>query len=334
MSTREVHPLEDWKRVPSWDNILSTNILDLLDPDSDIARQYPYLHEVLSDRYSRVTNARNGEVVSRCDELFPTETSGEVRADSHDFQTHLSNIGVPEFGGVMDTVRYRRDNMCSVMTERMQPYAAIGGGSKFFPSLSIVHLTDDDSIAYGTVFLAREPVKQEDPNRPARYKYYAIKVETHWSMANRAGTGDRYPSMTVIQDMDDYYRYIPYEALLLFLVSNSDRFPALDSVYVDNKLHSFVMSACIDHGMLCLEPEELAQERVIAFTGSHLTHKKKPVLNELQCCKVASQLLEGFTYLRDMNVSYGDLSKSNFLVDENLNVSILALVSWVAKNAN
>lgn len=165
------------------------------------------------------------------------------------------------------------------------------------------------------MFVARE----EHPTNYANNKYYAIKVETHWSMRTRFER-DRGPTMTVIEDEGDYH-YIPYEAFLLLLASPSDRFPTLDSVYVDNQLHSTVMSVCLDHDMLMLDPSEIKEDRVVAFTGRFVHYEKVPILNELEACKVASELLEGYAYLRDMNLSHGDMSKSNYIIDENLNVS-------------
>lgn len=126
--------------------------------------------------------------------------------------------------------------------------------------------------------------------------------------------------MTVIED-EGTYRYIPYEAFLLLLASPSDRFPTLDSVYVDDKVHATVMSVCLDHDFLMLEPREIKKDRIVAFTGRFVSCDKLPILNELEACKIASQLLEGYAYLRDMNLSHGDLSKNNYIIDENLNVS-------------
>jgi len=145
-------------------------------------------------------------------------------------------------------------------------------------------------------------------------------------MENRAIEGCK-PTMTVLDELTrQLYHYIPHEALLLMLVSNNDRFPKLDSVYVDDKVHSIVMDACLDYDLLRMDPKGFRTsgpelKRVVAFTGMYLTYEKKPILNEVEVCKVASQILEGFAYLRHMNISYGDLSKANFLVDESLNAS-------------
>lgn len=139
--------------------------------------------------------------------------------------------------------------------------------------------------------------------------------------------------MTVFEESTGQ-RYIPHEALLLMLGSNNDRFPKIDSVYVDDKVHSIVMEACMDPDLLRVEPKdiqgkELQERRVISFTGMYLTHEKKPILYEEEVCKVASQILEGFAYLRHMNVSYGDLSKANFIIDESLNVTPPLLPSLI-----
>lgn len=169
-------------------------------------------------------------------------------------------------------------------------------------------------IAYGSVFLARE-VDHEDNSKT---KYYAIKIEPHFSMENRR-RAHYYPSMTAIDEEDGHYHFITVEALLLLLTSSCDRFPSLDSVYVEDKLLMTVMGACVDHDVLLLEPP--IGTGVPAFRGRYLWDKKKPILNEIQGCKVASHLLEGFAYLWDMNITHSDLSENNFIIDENLNVS-------------
>jgi serine/threonine protein kinase len=56
------------------------------------------------------------------------------------------------------------------------------------------------------------------------------------------------------------------------------------------------------------------------YVGLHLMQKKKPPLNEIQACKIASQLLEAMVYLLDMHLVHDDLSHRNYLVEENLDV--------------
>lgn len=307
------HPLEIWKE--RWPEHLATNILDFLDPSNYKAITFPHLNEVFSDRLDQFMNARSGEPVSRCDYDFPVHGLG-LRADSQEFQCWAKHQQEPPTNPIV-----RRSMICSHVFDRMHVYAGIGSGSKTltspssFPCVTIA-ANKHFELAYGSVDVAREP----DLNS-ALYKYYAVKVEAHRTMRNRAHNRALNPTMTAIKDNDGEYRYIPYEALLLLLTSGNDRFPTLDSVYTEDELHSILMGACVDHDILQIEPDELEKGRVIAFTGQFLSYEKEPILNELEACKVASQLLEGCVYLRDMNLSHGDLSRLNYVVDKNLNVS-------------
>lgn len=298
------HPLNDWRQqLPTWANLLQTNIHDLVQPGTAIATQYPHLHEAFAGRLDQAWIARNDAPVSRCDELILMPDGRWERADADQFQIYHNHDNVV-------AMNHQQRDTCQVLEGRMHVYAKIGGGS------------------YGEVFLARQPVGQQDSDGRTRYQFYAVKVEPHWDMACQFYIREK-PTMTVL-DESTGQRYIPHEALLLMLGSNNDRFPKLDSVYVDDKVHSIVMEACMDPDLLRVEPkeiegDELQDRRVVSFTGMYLTHKKKPLLNEEEVCKVASQILEGFAYLRHMNVSYGDLSKANYIIDESLNTKLIDL---------
>lgn len=157
----------------------------------------------------------------------------------------------------------------------------------------------------------------------SRYdRHYVVKVETHNTMRNRAQETAR-PTMTAIPDEDDDVHFIPLEALLLLLTTPCPQFPNLDSVYVDAAAHSIIMGACVDHDVLKTPELDMDDRSPPTFRGRYLNHDKKAVVNELQSCKIASQLLEGFMYLWDMNITHSDLSHNNFLIDEELNVSPL-----------
>ena len=58
------------------------------------------------------------------------------------------------------------------------------------------------------------------------------------------------------------------------------------------------------------------------YNGVPLINKKAPRLTEQQVCKVVSHLLEALMFLDDRNFTHQDLSHRNYLVDENLNVSL------------
>lgn len=167
------------------------------------------------------------------------------------------------------------------------------------------------------MFLAIE----KNGSNSERDRHYVVKVETHSTMRSRSGQDDKPPNMTAIPDEDEDVHFIPLEALILLLTKSCPQFPNIDSVYVDAVAHSIVMGACIDHDILKTRDLDLEGRDPPSFRGEYLNHKKKPVVNELEACKVASQLLEGFIYLWDMNITHSDLSHNNFLIDEELNVS-------------
>ena len=156
---------------------------------------------------------------------------------------------------------------------------------------------------------------------PELDRHYVVKVENHHTMRYRFDRQAQFPTMTAIPDEDEDVKFIPLEALLLLLTTPSPRFPNLDSVYVDAAVHSTAMGACVDHDILKIPELDLEGKSPPTFRGRYLNNKNTPLVNELESCKIASQLLEGFIYLWDMNVTHSDLSQNNFLIDEELNVS-------------
>lgn len=132
------------------------------------------------------------------------------------------------------------------------------------------------------------------------------------------------PGMAPLQENDhDPPRYIPVEALILLFLADSDRFPNIDSVYVHDQYYAIAMTPCVDdtpdrHPT----PSGNWKREFPTFTGRFLMETNHtPVLDEMQACKVASQLLQALFNLADMNTWHLDLSVWNFVVDEELNVS-------------
>lgn len=84
------------------------------------------------------------------------------------------------------------------------------------------------------------------------------------------------------------------------------------------------MSASVDyHRMRDMLPStNLHTQRLRAYPANQLLRQKQALLSEVGASKVASHLLEGLTYLLDMNMVHGDLSINNLLLDKDLNVSV------------
>lgn len=131
-------------------------------------------------------------------------------------------------------------------------------------------------------------------------------------------------------------RYLPVESIVLQHVTQCDRFPDLDSIYVHGEFHTMVMPPdapvyneyedWFDRDGL---PESLDSPKRSVFpsySGAYLVQEKSTGLNEIQVCKVASHLLEAMVYLLDMRIVHDDLSHRNYLVDEHLNVGIFAIM--------
>lgn len=156
-------------------------------------------------------------------------------------------------------------------------------------------------------------------------KHYAVKVEDYKRIA---GLSSRYRAAVANykEVSDGVTRYIPSEALVMQFVAESDRFPRIDSLYVHGNYTSIIMSAdAVDQSEERETAPPVEQHPIPVFrgyNGEQLMHKKRVRLNEIQACKIASQLLEALTYLMDMNMTHDDLSHRNYLVDQNLNVSL------------
>jgi serine/threonine protein kinase len=163
------------------------------------------------------------------------------------------------------------------------------------------------------VFLAHK-------NTPHGQANFAIKVHEHNTIATMED--GLHGTEMIFFEEGGKVRYIPCEAMIMLLLTRSPRFPTLHSVYTEKDKVAIVMSACMDYDTLQLSKGMKETDKVWAVEGSHLrTPEKEPRLNELQACKVSTQLLEAIAYLRDMNITYDDLSYRNYLVGENLDVS-------------
>lgn len=157
-------------------------------------------------------------------------------------------------------------------------------------------------------------------NTPHGQANFAIKINEHNTIA-AMDDGSHVAEMMFFEE-GGKVRYIPCEAMIMLLLTRSPRFPILHSVYTEKDKVAIVMSACIDYDTLQLSNGMQETDQVWAIEGGHLrTRGKEPRLNELQAGKVSTQLLEAIAYLRDMNITYDDVSYRNYLVGENLEVS-------------
>jgi hypothetical protein len=179
-------------------------------------------------------------------------------------------------------------------------------------------------IAFGSVFLTRERYDNNNTNNdPENLKHYAVKVQQHQTLLGAENACYRGPPSGPVPDNRESLRYVPEEALIMLFLTDSDRFPTLDSVYTHDRYQAIVMSPCTDynHERQPSPPGDYSR-RFPAFTARYLlTKDHKPLLNASEGRKVATQLFQAMRQLADMNAWHNDISVNNILVDENLNVS-------------
>ncbi|PGH03417.1 serine/threonine protein kinase [Helicocarpus griseus UAMH5409] len=244
--------------------------------------------------------------VSRCSDRIPIGECLEgreraVRTDSLKYQTFEGSTKYhASINSARENIEPFFQKICPLLKDRFIIYGHHGIGT------------------YDVIFAARERYPQ--PN--CRPKHFVIKMEAH-----RPVIRDGAPGIGVYAEQHRAPpRYIQMEAIIMQLVSQCPRFPRLDSVYLHQDFQAIVMEADTS----CFTPEQIDRSREITRSpvprlksclqpGERLIDRKKPLLNEIQACKVASQLLEGIMYLMDLNISHDDLSHRNYLVDRYLN---------------
>ncbi|KAJ5894264.1 hypothetical protein N7495_005955 [Penicillium taxi] len=297
-----------------WRKSFAHQIRFLLDPNSDLSKRHPHLHHILARNADDALHMRGGKPISQCTHKIKriNEESRNSyslgRSDGPAFQKNENSEIVNQLWAFEDTVEHRYNCLCTDLLDRMEIYGYLGSGT------------------FAAVFLARDKTTSSWQARPEDVNHYAVKVQRHETVLGAVTSGRPTQPMIAIEEVSST-RYIPNEALILLLLTHSDRFPMLDSVYTHDRFHAIVMSPCIDPSPERNPGYPGSMRRVFpAFTGKYLMNKNKtPLLDEMQACKVAAQLLEGIVHMADMNLWHTDLSVNNFCVDQNLNVQIIDL---------
>lgn len=128
----DTNPLQQWQRHPPWRNSINTVFMDLLEGDSSISRTYPHLYEIFWNRFNETMDARYGDPISKCDDLYPDGHTGRsFRADSEVFQRNYSDDNVRSEHGSQDTTEEREQQICDQLRDRIDVRAPIGSGGKF-----------------------------------------------------------------------------------------------------------------------------------------------------------------------------------------------------------
>ncbi|QQK40423.1 Tyrosine-protein kinase, active site [Penicillium digitatum] len=214
--------------------------------------------------------------------------------------------------------------LCPDLNERVQIYGFIGAGT------------------FGATFIARE--KGVAGASLDDLEQYAIKSQVHTTQwMDRVSRTNA--QMAPFCEPGGEKRYMPEEALLLIYLDESKRFPRLNSVYTHGMLTAILMTPCVDPSYEAISIiDEGHFDRIKfkgpvpprirkryppfpAFDGSYLMSAatKEPQLGETEGSKVASQLLQAMIELADMKVCHADISVTNFLMDQNLNVQLIDL---------
>lgn len=177
-------------------------------------------------------------------------------------------------------------------------------------------------LAFGSVFLARE--RDNNNNNPENLQHYAVKVQAHETLLGALQANHCDPPNGPVPDNQESLRYIPDEAMIMLFLSESDRFPTLDSVYTHDRFQAIVMSPCVDYNSERQpSPPGNFSRRFPGFTARYLlTKDHRPLLNADEGRKIATQLFQAMRQLADMNAWHNDISVNNILVDKNLNASL------------
>ncbi|KAL1987350.1 hypothetical protein VTN96DRAFT_4066 [Rasamsonia emersonii] len=201
----------------------------------------------------------------------------------------------------MSDIQITFNSVCRQLLDRLEVYGYLGQGS------------------YGTVFAARRK-----RFATGEFEHFALKVAEHRTL-NKAMEGQIRPTMGLWEDGPSSREcYMPEEAVVMLFLGKSDRFPKIDSVYTHKAFSTIVMSSALD-GDSRMNDEIPSQydTRYRPYCGHSMIRQKKTLLNEVQACKIASQLLEAMVYLRDMGMCHDDLSHYNYLISEKLDVQLI-----------
>lgn len=129
MDTSRVPIFESWKTPDYWQGTFAFRLRELLDPQSELAKSYPYHHRLLKGRLDAARIVPGLENISRCTHTNISGWEGQ-RSDGSRYQqqedTHYMNILDP----ISDNVYHRAQQICSDLSDRMQIYGLAGTGCK------------------------------------------------------------------------------------------------------------------------------------------------------------------------------------------------------------
>ncbi|KZF26962.1 kinase-like protein [Xylona heveae TC161] len=183
---------------------------------------------------------------------------------------------------------------CAIFDEKFINYGVIGSGT------------------WGTVFAGRtREANDEGKALQVAVKIYHLEEDVHYDRRRQ-----QYTSEEIVK------------LYLLSKVGGCERIPD----YYDSMIHGAVAVLVMEPFGLDSKPEQETAEKITSlrgaprfdsFTGVSLTREKKPLLSEVQVCKIMSQLLEALLYLNDRRIAHEDLSVRNFLVNEQLDAKLI-----------
>ncbi|KAF3483390.1 protein kinase domain-containing protein [Arthroderma uncinatum] len=252
----------------------------------------------------------------------------------------MSHIGYPDDRDPKIGQKYF-DDMCSDMQRRFVIYGKIGKGTfgqiyaarEINPPPSPTNTDTNTGSGSGSDSDSPQPTGGSDNDGPRtgttgndRPRQFAIKMELQTPLS-RATKYQKAPTCLYRETSTGAERLLPVEAIVLQLLTQCDRFPKLDSVYIHREFSSIVMSAdSVDDDPL---RGTLPQLKTVpthlfpGYNGEQLMYWKTTRITEIQACKIASHLLEAIVYLMDMKMMHGDLSHRNYILDKNLNAQLI-----------
>lgn len=133
-----------------WANSFPVIVNDLLNPDSNLAKEHPHLHQNLRSRLERAFVARGDQPLSRCTHtIFDGYDAG--RSDALRFQENEDTGLINRIDPVLDTSETRATSLCADLTSRMELYGLAGTGSKLlvpFPFYYLLNMLINHSFWY------------------------------------------------------------------------------------------------------------------------------------------------------------------------------------------
>lgn len=132
VATSDYSMSESWQTPEAWQGTFAFRVGELLDPQSELARKLPHLHQILQGRLTTTFAARGDHGISQCTHTNLPGFEGE-RSDGPRFQQQEDSDLMNAVHPIWDNSNRRAKHLCGNLTERMEVYGLVGAGSIIIP---------------------------------------------------------------------------------------------------------------------------------------------------------------------------------------------------------